>query len=190
MNHGAGGQTSGKAISGLELASRFTYSPRMNSKSWQRSTRSYGLRKAAGNLFMDEGRPDTRYKAWMAQARYDMDAAEANALQGRHALACFLSHQAAEKAVTGFLYASGCEQVWGHALADLCEDALAFDPSFDLIKSVAMLLDKHFLGTRYPSALPGGVPAEAHDETDSTRAMAIAREVLKAVAERIGHEKT
>ncbi len=125
----------------------------------------------------------------MAQARYDIDAAEANADQGRHALACFLSHQAAEKAVTGFLYARGVEQVWGHALADLCEDALAFDPSFDLIKSVAMLLDKHYLGARYPSALPGGVPAEAHDGIDSARATEIAREVLKAVAERAGHEE-
>lgn len=138
---------------------------------------------------MAEGGPDRRYRAWMAQARHDMDAAEANAAQGRHALACFLSHQAAEKAVTGFLYSRGAEQVWGHALADLCEDALAFDPSFDLIKSVAMLLDKHYLGARYPSALPGGVPAEAHDGTDSARAVEIAREVLKAVAERAGPER-
>lgn len=123
---------------------------------------------------------------WIAQARHDLHAAEANAADGRHALACFLSHQAAEKAVTSFLYARGAEQVWGHSLADLCEDAVAFDPSFDLIKSVAMLLDKHFLGARYPSALPAGVPAETYDAVDSERALEIAREVMRAVSERTG----
>ena len=40
---------------------------------------------------------------------------------------------------------------------------MALDPSFDLVKSVAGLLDKHYLGARYPSALPGGVPAEANN---------------------------
>ena len=104
---------------------------------------------------------------------------------GRHALACFLCHQAAEKAVTAYLVARGAEQVWGHALADLCEDALAFDPSFDLLKSVAVLLDKHYLGARYPSALPGGVPAEAYDAYDSSRALEIAQDVQQFVRERL-----
>ena len=94
-------------------------------------------------------------------------------------------HQAAEKAVTAYLVARGAEQVWGHALADLCEDALAFDPSFDLLKSVAVLLDKHFLGARYPSALPGGVPAEAYDAQDSGRALEIARDVRAFVRARL-----
>jgi HEPN domain-containing protein len=127
-----------------------------------------------------------RVAAWLAQARHDLDAAQANAAGGRHALACFLCHEAAEKAVTGFLYAKGAEQVWGHALADLCEDAQAFDPSFDLVKSVAVLLDKHYLGARYPSSLPGGVPAETYDATDSERALETAGDVLAAVEQRLG----
>ena len=130
---------------------------------------------------------DGRSASWLAQARHDMQAAEANAEAGRHALACFLCHQAAEKAVVGFLYARGAEQVWGHALADLCEDAQAFDPSFDLVKSVAVLLDKHYLGARYPSSLPGGVPAEAYDSSDSERALETANDVLTAVEQRLGH---
>lgn len=126
-----------------------------------------------------------RTEAWMSQAQYDLDAAQANAEEGRHALACFLCHQTAEKAITGFLYAKGAEQVWGHALADLCEDALAFDQSFDLVKSIAVLLDKHFLGARYPESLPGGVPAEAYDQADSERALEVAGDVLAAVRQRL-----
>ena len=122
---------------------------------------------------------------WLSQARHDLAAAEANAADGRHALACFLCQQAAEKAVTAFLFSRGAEAVWGHALADLCEDALAFDQSFDLVKSTAVLLDKHYLGARYPLSLPGGVPADAYDSVDSERALEIAADVLAAVEQRL-----
>src|SRR3954452_13396151 len=104
---------------------------------------------------------------------------------GRAALACFLAHQAAEKAVTAYLLARGAERVWGHALADLCEVALALDPSFDLIKTVAILLDKHHLGARYPTTLPGGIPAEAYEAADSNRALEIAAAVRRFVDERL-----
>lgn len=122
---------------------------------------------------------------WLGQADHDLADAALVAGLGRHALACFLCHQSAEKAVTAYLLVRGAEQVWGHALADLCEDATAFDPSFDLLKSVAGLLDKHFLGARYPSTLPGGVPAEAFDRHDSERALEIARDVREFVRARV-----
>jgi HEPN domain-containing protein len=125
---------------------------------------------------------------WTRQAAHDLADGRYAGEGGRHALACFLSHQAAEKSVVGYLHARGAELVWGHALSDLCEDAMPFDASFDLVKSNAALLDKHFLGARYPSALPGGVPAEAYDEHDSARALAIAEEVLGFVTDRLEAE--
>lgn len=125
---------------------------------------------------------------WARQAAHDLADGRYAAEGNRHALACFLSHQAAEKAVVGYLHARGAEQVWGHALSDLCEDAIAFDASFDLVKSNAALLDKHYLGARYPSALPGGVPAEAYDEQDSARALSIAEEVLRFITDRLEAE--
>ena len=135
----------------------------------------------------DEGAPGTgrAARSWLAQSDHDLADAELVAAAGRHALACFLCHQSAEKAVTAYLLARGAEQVWGHALADLCEDAIAFDPAFDFLKSVAVLLDKHYLGARYPSALPGGVPAEAYEGYDSQRALEIARDVQRFVRERL-----
>jgi HEPN domain-containing protein len=123
--------------------------------------------------------------AWLSQSSHDLDDAKLVGQAGRHALACFLSHQAAEKAVAAYLLARGAERVWGHALADLCEDAMALDPSFDLIKTVAVLLDKHYLGARYPTTLPGGVPAEAYEAADSERALEIAGDVRRFVDERL-----
>jgi HEPN domain-containing protein len=123
--------------------------------------------------------------SWLRQSSHDLSDAKMVAEAGRHALACFLCHQAAEKAVTAYLLARGAERVWGHALADLCEDALALDPSFDLIKTVAVLLDKHYLGARYPTTLPGGVPADAYDSADSARALEVAGDVRRFVDERL-----
>ena len=122
---------------------------------------------------------------WRAQARHDLDDAGFAAQHERHALACFLAQQSAEKIVAAFLFAEGADAVWGHALADLCEDAIALDPSFDLIKSVAILLDKYHNTTRYPTALPGGVPHDAFDGTDASRALEIAHDVLRFVEQRL-----
>jgi len=129
------------------------------------------------------------HERWLAQARHDLADARFAAAGDRHALACFLCHQFAEKAVTAYLIARGAERIWGHALADLCEDAMALDPSFDLLKSSAVLLDRHYLGARYPSTLPGGVPAEAYDATDAARALAIAEEVERFVDARLAERE-
>ena len=136
---------------------------------------------------MPETPPSSRAEArrWLAQARHDLADAELLAGANRHAPACFLAHQCAEKAVTAFLLERGAELVWGHALADLCQDAVALEPTFEAIRPLAILLDKHYLGARYPSALPGGVPAEAYDATDAERALAIATEVLDFVQVRV-----
>src|SRR5437868_14667019 len=135
-------------------------------------------------LSQAEGRQRT-VTAWWWQSEHDLADARFVTAFARDALACFLCHQSAEKAVTAYLLARGAERVWGHALADLCEDALALDPSFDLIKTVAVLLDKHYLGARYPTTLPGGVPADAYEATDASRALEIAGDVRRFVDERL-----
>lgn len=122
---------------------------------------------------------------WMTQSGTDLADAEFVAASGRHALACFLCHQSAEKAVTGYLLARGAEMVWGHSLADLCEDAMAVEPSFDFMKSIGPLLDKHYMGSRYPGGLPGGVPSEGYEGYDSERALEIARDINQFSRERI-----
>ncbi len=129
----------------------------------------------------------SRYSSanWLAQADADLEAARANADQERHALACFLAHETAVKAVKGFLYSKGAEMVWGDHLSDLCEDAMALDPSFDFVKSVGALLDKHALGARNPDAVGGAIPAHLYDATDSAHAIEIAAEVLESVRQKI-----
>ena len=71
---------------------------------------------------------------WLAQADRDLDDARLAQEHERFNLACFMAQQCGEKAMKGFLYARGAEDVWGHSLADLCEDAKIFEMLFDVLK--------------------------------------------------------
>ena len=90
-----------------------------------------------------------------------------------------------EKAVKGYLYFRGAEDVWGHSLSDLCEDAKLFEMFFDTIKSEARQLDKYYEMTRYPEFLPGGTPSEAFEDADSARALELAGIVVEFVKVRV-----
>ena len=122
---------------------------------------------------------------WFRQAKQDLDDALFCRDGARFNLACFLGQQAGEKAVKAFLYHRGAEDVWGHSLTDLCEDAALFELFFDTLKGEARQLDKYYEITRYPSFLPSGIPSEAFDKIDADRSIELAQGVLDFVEERL-----
>ena len=129
--------------------------------------------------------PKTEGARWMRQADQDLEDARYLREGGRHNTSCFMGHQAGEKALKAYLYFRGAEDVWGHALADLCEDAKLLNGMFEVIRSTAAALDKYHDLTRYPHLLPGGIPAEAYDEVDSERSIYVASEVIDFVKSQI-----
>ena len=131
--------------------------------------------------------PDYKSEAtrWLRQAEQDLIDASYNRDGARFNISCFLCQQASEKAIKAFLYLKGAEDVWGHSLIDLCEDAKIFDMFFDTIKSEARQLDKYYELTRYPGFLPGGICSEAFDVNDADRAYELSGLVVEFVKERI-----
>ena len=125
--------------------------------------------------------PATEGRRWLRQAEHDLSDAEYSLAGRRYNLACFLCQQAAEKALKAFLYARGAEQVLGHSVADLCAECGNLDDAFRALKPKAAPLDHYYVPTRYPNSLPGGIPAEAFDDSDARRALALAGEVLRLV---------
>lgn len=123
----------------------------------------------------------TEASRWFEQARRDLDDAEFAASGSRWNLACFLAQQAAEKALKAYLYGRGAEAVWGHSVAELCEDAASHDENFRRLGSEAAALDQYYIPTRYPNGLPGGIPADAYTRTDGERALGLCRAVLDLV---------
>jgi HEPN domain-containing protein len=117
---------------------------------------------------------------WLLQARQDLDDANYNLEGRRYHLACFLSQQAAEKALKAFLYLKGEEMVLGHSVARLLKTAIRYDPEMEMIKGTAGL-DKYYIPTRYPNGLPGGVPYEAFDDEDALKAIGLASKVIEQI---------
>ena len=122
---------------------------------------------------------------WLRQAEQDLDDARYLKEGGRHNLACFMGQQAAEKAIKACLYHKRVEDVWGHSLLDLCEDAKLFDMMFDTMKSEARQLDKYHYITRYPEFLPSGTSFDAFNEIDSERSIELSTQVVEFTKERI-----
>tara|TARA_B100001013_G_scaffold321978_1_gene232203 strand:+ start:799 stop:1200 length:402 start_codon:yes stop_codon:yes gene_type:complete len=131
--------------------------------------------------------PDYKSEAtrWLKQAEQDLIDASYNRDGARFNISCFLCQQASEKAIKAFLYFKEAEDIWGHSLIDLCEDAKIFDMFFDTIKSEARQLDKYYELTRYPGFLPGGICSEAFDVNDADRAYELSGLVVEFVKERI-----
>ena len=128
-------------------------------------------------------------RRWLMQAERDLDDSRYNLEGNRYNVTCFLAQQAAEKALKACLYFKGAEEVWGHSVIELCEDAEKLSPSFSKIKKEAAMLDKYYIPTRYPNALPGGIPSEAFGEMDARMALEMAEKIINLVKEEIKIQK-
>jgi HEPN domain-containing protein len=122
---------------------------------------------------------------WINQALKDLDDAKFNLSGKRYNVACFLAQQSAEKSLKAYLFYAGADEVWGHSVGELCSDASNFDKDFEKIKRECSLLDKYYITTRYPNALPGGIPSEVFDREDAEKAISIAEKVINFVKSKI-----
>jgi len=125
-------------------------------------------------------------KKWFKQAEYDLKDAEKALSWKSFNLCCFLSQQAAEKALKAYLYFAGAEEIWGHSVGALCKEAIKFDTSFENIFSQAKALDKYYIPTRYPDALPEEVvPSEVYEEEDAQSALKKAKDIVEFIKNKI-----
>ncbi len=110
---------------------------------------------------------------WFKAARSDLDTARALQGLGRFAPSCFHAQQAAEKAFKGLLVATG-RLPKTHSIAQLLRE-LPPEPGRQPLLAQAARLDKLYIGTRYPDALPEGTEiADAYDAKDAKDAIDVA----------------
>jgi len=126
-----------------------------------------------------------RSQDWWLQAQRDLEIAAETQANGRHEWVCFVSHQAAEKAVKALHLAHG-QEAWGHVVARLLSDLPAGVPE-ELISS-GQVLDNFYVPARYPNGHPEGAPFEHYGPIQSELALRHARDILnfvnQALAER------
>ena len=120
-------------------------------------------------------------KRQFLQTQQGLDNAKFNLSGKRYNVACFLAQQSAEKALKAFLFLKGAEEVWGHSTAELCKDVQSFDKDFKSIENESASLDKYYIPTRYPNALPGAIPSEAFNKEDANTAISLAEKILNFI---------
>lgn len=128
--------------------------------------------------------PD-RSQDWFAQAERDLRHAVHAREDGDFEWACFAAQQADEKAVKALHLRCGLEG-WGHSVKQLMEslpDSVAPPPD---LREAALLLDRHYVPTRYPNGFAQGMPGDYFVDQDAEAAIRHAARILEFVRGRLG----
>ncbi|MDE3001330.1 MAG: HEPN domain-containing protein [Gemmatimonadota bacterium] len=126
-----------------------------------------------------------RWRDWLDQAEYDLEQAVASKNGGRHAWACFASHQAAEKAVKALHVAGGKRQT-SNVIARLLTE-LPETPPEDLIDK-GRALDSFYVGTRYPNGHLQGAAFVHYGALQSDQGLCYAGDVIKFVRQALADD--
>lgn len=126
-----------------------------------------------------------RYRIWLAQAAYDLQAAKHSKDAGNHEWACYQANQCVEKAIKAVIVHAGWRPPKVHKLGVLMGIAnkankLFFDIRFDYRK-----IESYTFISRYPFLIPGenSAPHEFITKNDSDTCVRIADEIYGKIDE-------
>ncbi|MCS7150270.1 MAG: HEPN domain-containing protein [Caldimicrobium sp.] len=119
---------------------------------------------------------------WLKQTEFDSkDAKKAFEWQSYN-LCYFLAQQEVRMVLKALLYYVGAEEIWGQSAGILLIEATKYYPELESLLPQAKSLDKYYIPTRYPDALPDEiVPSEAYDSSDGESALSKAERILSKV---------
>jgi HEPN domain-containing protein len=117
---------------------------------------------------------------WLNQAVKDLELAKKCRDNGHHEWACFISQQAAEKAVRALHLYLG-QEAWGHVVARLINDLPEEVEVEDKLIDKAKVLDNFYIPARYPDSHPEGAPFEHYGPLQSEEAIKYACEIVEFV---------
>jgi len=120
---------------------------------------------------------------WLGQAEQDLKSAEWDIKGGFHESACFKTQQAAEKSLKAVSLSLGKSGVTIHSTFALSRDLIKIDKTFENIASACRELDKLYIPTRYPDALPAGIPHDYFTKEDSEKAIKYCKQILATASD-------
>jgi HEPN domain-containing protein len=122
---------------------------------------------------------------WLEEANWDLENARILFRSDRFNTVVFHCQQAAEKAVKALLYHNKING-WGHSIHSLLEKYKEIKNfKLDDIESIALSLDKHYITTRYPDALPNIAPHKAYNRQEAETAINQAIKIINFVKKEI-----
>ncbi len=118
---------------------------------------------------------------WFHYAEADMRAAKLLRAAGEHPAACFHAQQAVERAFKGLLSIVG-DVKKSHSISEMIH--IVKDAGYDRGEiPPAGKLDRYYIATRYPDALPGSNAQDVFDIQDANDAIGVAEQTIKLLAE-------
>ena len=125
-------------------------------------------------------------KRWLAQAEHSLLATKALFDGGFWAEPCFHSEQTAQLALKAFLFFQGRRFVNIHSVRTLILECGKEDPVFSPLENYGSFLDRYYLTTRYPDALPApAIPFQSFTEEEAKLAVEHASEIVGLARNRI-----
>ncbi len=117
-------------------------------------------------------------KRWLRFAEEDLQMAQLAASQEIYNQVCFHAQQSVEKALKALLIEQGHSPPRTHRLGDILAllDIEPFTSNLEI-----QLLDRFYIPTRYPDALPGALPEGLPGKKDADEAYATAHETLSVI---------
>jgi len=119
-----------------------------------------------------------RSQDWLRQAERDLEQARWSLEGGYPELACFLSQQAAEKAVKALCQAKKVG-AWGQMITRLLQAVSVEVTATPEVLSAAKALDRHYIPARYPNSFETGTPADYYTLEDAQDAIGDAQRVIE-----------
>ena len=116
---------------------------------------------------------------WLTFARQDLRMAELAISEEIYNQACFHAQQCAEKAIKGCLEHLGQTPPRTHLMADLLPRLPV--GLLDTLQDSLLGLDRFYIPTRYPDALPGTLADGLPGHRDAQEALATARQTLERI---------
>jgi HEPN domain-containing protein len=123
-------------------------------------------------------------RRWLETAKGDIEAADVLLRNGKYAHACFHAQQSAEKALKALWFYADADP-WGHSISKLIEKLSEIDPvlfkTMEPLKDAGVILDRHYIPTRYPNGLPDITPEQAFLKEDAVISIDYSRNILNEV---------
>ena len=115
---------------------------------------------------------------WLEQSLQDLEASKWNKKGGFYPQSCFLSQQAGEKILKGFLYGHGERLILGHSLLELLEKCIIYERKLKEIENSCRILDRFYIPTRYPNVLPSGTSQQHYTEEDADQSLQALEKII------------
>jgi HEPN domain-containing protein len=119
-----------------------------------------------------------RSSDWIFEAERDLDHARHDVASGFFNWACFSAQQGAEKALKAVFQKLGAE-AWGHSVVGLVNELQAKVNIPQELIEACQDLDKAYIPTRYPDALPSGSPSLLYNKTEAERLINYGEQVVR-----------